>query len=369
MNSSKVSLKRKIAQMFIVATPPIKNQKKIFKIIESYVDLGIGGLMLGIGGRFKFVQKQGVADIKKLQKFVFKLKKLDQSLFLAIDGEGGYDFNLFENAVPLKPSREYGLRFEKDGSTKEFERDVKNYFKIISWCGVNMNFAPVIDVAQKGYNGYISISGRSYSDKLKVVNVLSSIFIKEMQKNNIVAVGKHFPGYGPLDENPHFHLRIQKNIADFENNNLTKSTFSNAIKKDKVIGIMKGHVLSALDSKFPATLSLDIENYLRKNLNFNGLSITDELFMMALSEHYSKRDKDGIKRIVDAAKCNDILLISYPKEQDTNGRLKKVVRKHDHFQRLLNAVYDAVLKGQIPEEKINESYEKIIKYKKLLKLV
>jgi len=150
---------------------------------------------------------------------------------------------------------------------------------------------------------------------------------------------------------------------------MANSTFNHAIKKDRIIGIMKGHVLSVLDNKFPATLSLDIENYLRKNLNFNGLSITDELFMMALSEYYSKKDKDGTKRIVEAAKYNDILLISYPKEQDTSGRLKKVVRKHDHFQMLLDAVYNAVLNGQIPEQKINESYERIIRYKKLLKLV
>lgn len=355
--------------MFIVATPPIKDQKKIFQIIKSYIDLGIGGLMIGIGGRFKFAQKEGITDIKKLQKFVFKLKKLDQSLFLAIDGEGGYDFNLFENVVSLKPVREYGLQFEKDRITKEFEKDVKNYIKIIRWCGVNMNFAPVLDVAQQGYNGYMSKSGRSFSDKKKVVNKLSSIFIQEMQKNNIIAVGKHFPGYGSLDENPHFHLRMQKSIVGFENNNLAKSTFSKAIKKDKIISIMKGHVLSFLDNKVPATLSPNIENYLRQNLNFNGLSVTDELFMRALSEYYNNKDKDGTKRIVEAAKCNDILLISYPKEQDTSGRLKKLVRKHDHFQRLLNAVYDAVLKGQIPKQKINESYERIIKCKKLLNLV
>ncbi len=369
MNSSKVPLKRKIAQMFIVATPPIKDQKKIFKIIENYVDLGIGGLMLGIGGRFKFAQKQGITDIKKLQKFVFKLKKLDQSLFLAIDGEGGHDFNLFENIVSLKPSMEYGLQFEKDGNTKEFERDVKNYIKIIRWCGINMNFAPALDVAQPGYKGYMSKSGRSFSDKSYTVKTLSSIFIKEMQKNSIISVGKHFPGYGLLDENPHFHLRRQKNIANFENNDLIKSTFSKAIKKDKIIGIMKGHVLSVLDSKFPATLSANIENYLRKKLNFNGLSVTDELFMGALNEYYKGLDRASTKRIVEAAKCNDLLLISYPKEQGPDGKLRKLIRKHDHFQKLLDAVYDAVLNGQISEKKINKSYERIIRYKKLLKLV
>jgi len=369
MNPLEASLKRKIAQMLIVATPPIKDQKKMFKIIESYINLGISGLMLGIGGRFKFAQKEKVTDIKKLQRFVFKLKKLDQSLFLAIDGEGGHDFNLFENAVSLKPAREYGLQFEKEGSIQEFENDVKNYVKIIRWCGINMNFAPVLDVAQLRYKGYMSESGRSFSDKKKVVNKLSSIFIREMQKNSIIAVGKHFPGYGLLDENPHFHLRMQKNIAGSKNNNLTKSTFSNAIKKDKIIGIMKGHVLSFLDNKVPATLSLNVENYLRKNLGFNGLSITDELFMGALNEYYKGLDKDATKRIVEAAKCNDLLLISYPKEQGPDGKLRKLVRKHDHFQRLLDAVYDAVLKGHIPEQKINESYERIIKYKRALGLI
>ncbi len=363
MNPLEVPLKRKIAQMFIVATPPLKDQKKIFKIIESYVDLGIGGLMIGIGGRFKFAQKEGVTNIKKLQTFVFKLKKLDPSLFLAIDGEGGYDFNLFENIVSLRPAREYGLLFEKDNSTQEFEKDVKNYIKIIRWGGINMNFAPVLDVAQPHYKGYMSRSGRSFSDKSDTVKTLSSIFIREMQKNDIIATGKHFPGYGSLDENPHFHLKHQKKEEDLMN-----SAFNHAIKKAGIHGIMNGHVLSFLDNKVPATLSLNVENYLRKNLSFNGLSITDELFMGALNEYYKGLDKDSTKRIVEAAKCNDILLVSYPKEQGPDGKLRKLIRKHDHFQKLLDAVYDAVLKGQIPKQKINESYERIIRYKKLLKL-
>ena len=364
MNPLEVPLKRKIAQMFIVATPPLKDQKKIFRIIESYVGLGIGGLMIGIGGRFKFAQKESVTDIKKLQKFIFKLKRLDPSLFLAIDGEGGYDFNLFENIVSLRPAREYGLLFEKDNSTWEFEKDVKNYIKIIRWCGINMNFAPVLDVAQQGYQGYMSESGRSFSDKSNTVKTLSSIFIREMQKNDIIATGKHFPGYGSLDENPHFHLRHQKKEEDLMN-----SAFNHAIKKSWIHGIMKGHVLSALDNKVPATLSLNVENYLRKNLGFKGLSITDELFMGALNEYYKGLDKASTKRIVEAAKCNDILLVSYPKEQGPDGKLRKSVRKHDHFQRLLDAVYNAVLKGQIPEQKINESYVRIIKCKRALGLI
>ncbi len=367
MMTSKASLKRKVAQLFLIIVPLIKDEKEQFKIIEEYIKLGVSGLIIGLGGKIDFLtdflQTDNVVDIKKVRNIIIKLKKLDPTLFLAIDGEGGGKFNLFESVAQLKCTREYGLQFEQNGSTKQFERDTQDYVAIMKECGINMNFAPVLDTAQKGYKGYMSEYGRSYSDADETVEMLSGIAIKEIQKNGIIAVGKHFPGYGNLDENPHKHLRLVKNDKNYQ---LTSSPFSHAIKTSGIKGIMKGHIMSDLDEELPATLSPKVENYLREKLGFKGLSITDEIFMASLNEHYVKKggDLDGTIRIVDAAKCNDILLVTYPK-QIINGKVKIALDKHDYFQRLLDAVYNAVIKGDIPEDKINESYERIIQHKKL----
>lgn len=363
---SPISLKRKIGQLFIVATPLINEEKKLFETIKEYINLGVGGFMIGVGGKCNFVQTDGVTDIKKLKKFVLKLKELDPTLFLAIDGEGGEIFNLFEKAARLKCAREYGLEFEKTGSVKRFEKDIDDYVSIMKECGINMNFAPVLGTAQKGYKGYLSEYGRSYSDTDETVKILSGIAVKTMQQNKIIAVGKHFPGYGSIDENPHQFLKSRK-IR--ENYNMITSPFACAIQEHFIQGIMKGHVLSRIDGKIPATLSSETEKYLRKKLKFNGLSIIDEIFMRALSKYYIDKgaDDDGVKRIVQAAKCNDILLMSYPK-QALDGKVKIGASRHDHFPRLHNAVYLAALKGDIPENKINDAYQKIIRHKRMLGL-
>ena len=355
-------MEKKIAQMFIVAVPLINDEKELFRIIKEYIKLGVGGFMIGVGGKIEFLETNNIIDLNKVKYFVSKLKKLDPTLFLAIDGEGGSIFNFIENVSQLKCSREYGLEFENSGSTKQFEKDLKEYISIMKDCGVNMNFAPILDTAQKEYKGYITEHGRSYSDNDNTVKILSSIAIKEMQKNKIIAVGKHFPSYGFIDENPHTSLKQLKNDIKLEN-----SPFDHAIKQG-IYGIMKGHTISDTDKKIPATLSLEMEDYLRKKLNFNGLAITDELFMGALNEYYAKlsEEESFIMRAVDSAKCNDILLISYPRQKQ-DGTVENI-QGHERFPKLHKAVCDAARQGKISENKINESYELIIKYKKLIGL-
>ncbi len=365
MASISISLKRKIGQLFIAAVPLIREEKKLFRTIKAYIDLGIGGFMIGLGGEFDFLETKGVTDIKKTKKFIAKLKKLDPTLFIAIDGEGGNKFNLFKNIIALKQARTYGLQLEQVSRIKQYRKDIKNYVALMKECGINMNFSPILGVAQPGYQGYLSEHGRSYSDLIDTVKMLSSIAIKEMQNNKIIAVGKHFPGYGPLGENPHQHLRKRQTDKYYD---VRISAFAYAIRHG-VQAIMKGHVLSDLDSKIPATLSLKAEEYLREELKFKGLTITDEIFMGALSEYYDRLggDEDGTKRIVAAAKCNDILLHSYPK-QEQDGKVKTVTKASGHFFNLHQAVHRAVLKGEIFKEKINDSYTRIIKHKKKIGL-
>jgi beta-N-acetylhexosaminidase len=357
--------KKKIGQLFIAAVPLIKKEKELFKTIEQYISLGIGGFMVGTGGELDFLETAGVTDIKKTKKFISQLKKIDPTLFIAIDGEGGYKFNLFKSVTDLRQARVYGLRLEKAGRLKKFKKDLGSYVNLMKECGINMNFAPILGVAQSGYHGYLSEGGRSYSDLVDTVKMLSQMAIEKMQENNIIAVGKHFPGYGPLNENPHQRLKMRLLKKD---NDIRLSAFAFAIRHG-LQAIMKGHVLSKLDRRMPATLSPKVEKYLRAVLKFKGLSITDEIFMGAVNEYYKKShgDKNGTKRIIAMAKVNDILLHSYP-QQEKDGKAKIAFNRHDYFLKLHQTVYQAVIEGEIAETKINQSYARIIKYKKILGL-
>ena len=347
--------------MFLVALPYTTNEKDLFDIVEKYIETGVGGIMLGIGGKLPFVETDGVIDTKKLSELVTQLKALDPNLFIAIDGEGGSIFNLFENISALKPQRNYGIEFEKTGSTQEYEKDLDEYISLMKKVGINMNFAPIFGTAKAGYDGYLSIYDRAYSDKDATVKKLSNIAVKKMRASGIIAVGKHFPEYGSIDKNPH------TNLSKIETYN-EKDTLSSAILEDNVEVIMKGHVLSPIDEEIPATISEKTEKYLREDLEFNGLSVTDEIFMHSLSRYYDSLggDTDHTKRAVAATKVNDIILMSYPKQKHGDGTIIQV-QKHDHFEKLHSAVVEAVEEGVIDKIKIDESFERIQKLKKVYK--
>ncbi|HJL55731.1 MAG TPA: glycoside hydrolase family 3 N-terminal domain-containing protein [Candidatus Paceibacterota bacterium] len=348
---------KKIAQMFIVALPYTTDEKELFETVEKYIDIGVGGLMLGLGGKLPFVETNNITDIKKLKALTDKLKSLDPNLFLAIDGEGGKIFNLFKNASVLKSQRYYGLEFENSGNTKEYEKDLDEYIKLMRKVHINMNFAPILGTAKEGYKGYLSEHDRAYSDKEETVKKLSGIAIKKMSENGIIAVGKHFPGYGGIDENPHLHL---SKLEAYDKND----PFGFAIGKLGINAIMKGHVLSSIDEDMPATISEKVEKYLRKSLGFTGLVVTDAIFMHGLGHHYEKFGGDGnyTKRAVSVAKTNDIILMSYPK--GANGEID--ISAHEHFPRLHKAIVEEVMKGEIDKSKIDESYERIMKLKRVI---
>ncbi|MBL7045340.1 MAG: hypothetical protein ISR98_01955 [Parcubacteria group bacterium] len=351
---------QKVAQMFLVALPYTTDEKELFNIVEKYIEIGIGGFMLGIGGKLPYVQTDGVVDITKLKNLVDKLKELDSSLFIAIDGEGGSIFNLFENISALKPQGYYGMDYEESLNTGQYERDLKEYISIMKKVGINMNFSPIFGTAKEGYTGYLSAYSRAYSDKDETVEKLSNIAVKMMNDSGIIAVGKHFPEYGSIDKNPHTDL---SKIESYDES----ATLSSAILKDNIKVVMKGHVLSPIDEIVPATISNKVEKYLREDLNFKGLSMTDEIFMHSLSRYYdaSDGDTDHTKRAIDAAKVNDIILMSYPKQKHGDGTILQV-ESHDHFEKLHRAVVKAVEQGDIDEGSINESFNRIITLKKLI---
>ena len=344
------NLSKKVAQMFLVALPYTTDEKELFELIEKYIETGVGGFMLGIGGKLPYAEADGVIDIKKLKTLVTKLKELDPTLFIAIDGEGGSIFNLFENISDLKPQRYYGLEYEKSGSTDGYEKDLDQYVGIMKEVGINMNFAPIFGSAKKGYKGYLSAYDRAYSDKDETVKKLSAIAVQKMHENGITSVGKHFPEYGSLNKNPHTHL---SKIETYDE----KDALSSAMSEGIVKVIMKGHVLSPIDEHVPASISEKVERYIRDDLGFKGLGVTDEIFMYSLGN-----DEDRTEIVVAAAKVNDIILMSYPKQKHGDGTILQA-ESHNHFERLHSAVLKATENADIDKSKIDESFERIIKFK------
>ena len=150
-----------------------------------------------------------------------------------------------------------------------------------------MNFAPVVDVNSNPRNPIIN--NRSFGEDPKRVSVLASAYMRGMQDNKILACAKHFPGHGDTQEDSHKTLPLIKH-SKYRLNQTELVPFKKLIQEG-IASIMVAHLhIPSLDttSNLAATLSNPVvEGLLKKELNFNGLVITDALNMKGVSQFYN----------------------------------------------------------------------------------
>jgi beta-N-acetylhexosaminidase len=198
-------------------------------------------------------------------------------LFIAIDQEGGV-------VARLKPPF---TQFPGNPAMADVQ-DAVNFAQItareLNGIGVNMDMAPVLDVAPKGAPSVMS--KRVFVGDPQTVALMGVTVIDHLQAHGIVAVGKHFPGIGRTVLDSHEDLPELEIAPDV----LLSSDLLpfKAAADAEVGGIMLSHIrYPRLDPTWPASLSPAIaHDLLRGQLGFEGLSITDDLDMGAIAKHY-----------------------------------------------------------------------------------
>ncbi len=217
--------------------------------------------------------------------------------------------------------------------------------------GINMDFAPVLDINNNADNPVIGI--RSFGEDPEHVSKMGVSFMKGLQSAGVAAAAKHFPGHGDTDMDSHSDLPAVDKPMD-ELLSLELSPFK-AVSENGADALMSAHVAfpGMDDTTFvskktgetlylPATLSEKILNgYLRDDLGFEGILVTDSMQMGALTEHIDAEDA-AIQAINAGA---DILLM--PSDLDT----------------LVPALQTAVKDGRISEERLTESATRIMALK------
>lgn len=209
--------------------------------------------------------------------------------------------------------------------------------------GVHQIFAPVLDVNNNPDNPVINV--RSFSGDPNMVADFGTSFMQGIQSEGLVATAKHFPGHGDTDVDSHSDLPVvQHNYHRLDSLELVP--FREAIKNG-VSSIMTAHIAypNVNTSDFlPATLdSVILDDLLTDSLNFDGMVITDGLEMRGISSQYSPGR--AVVRSLNAGA--DIMLIS----PDVNTAIDEVI--------------NALQNGEITEERINESFEKLMRWKQL----
>ncbi len=201
-------------------------------------------------------------------------------LFIAIDQEGG----------PVTRLKEPFTQFPGNPHMHH-EADAVHFAEVtaaeLNQVGINMKMAPVMDVAPEDINSIMA--KRAFGGDPDWVSRLGVKVIEHLQQNNIMAVAKHFPGIGRTILDSHLDLPVLKDdltaLARFD-----LIPFEACIQHG-VCGIMLSHIFyPKLDDQWPASLSKYIANdLLRKRMDYDGLVMTDDLDMAAITKRYEIR--------------------------------------------------------------------------------
>jgi len=204
--------------------------------------------------------------------------------FLAIDQEGGRvhrlpePFTHFPSAARVGESRNRDLAYRAGKATAAE----------LALAGINLNFAPVLDVNSNPQNPVIG--DRSFGRTPGQVIETASAWAQGLRDGGIIPCAKHFPGHGDTDKDSHFALPVVgKTLAQLEAVELLP--FVHACRNG-IEALMTAHVrYAALDSEFPATLSERIvTGLLRHQLGFDGVVFSDDMEMKAISDNYGPEE-------------------------------------------------------------------------------
>lgn len=261
-------------------------------------------------------------------------------LFISIDQEGGYLTRL-----PFGPRMPGNMALGASRSTETTRRVAKTIGDELSSLGINMNFAPVLDVETNQNNPVIGI--RSFGADPDLVAELGDAYIDGMHDAGIICRGKHFPGHGDVDIDSHLGLPLE-NHTKARMNEVELVPFKSAIASG-VDAIMTAHIIfPAYDNSTnllddgtkvatPATLSKSIlTGLLREELSFDGLIITDAMMMKAIVDNF--KTGDAAVRAVRAGadiilypdpvdEAYEAVLTAYQSDPEMKARVDESVRR------------------------------------------
>lgn len=272
-------------------------------------------------------------------------------LLIGVDYEGG-------NVNRLK--ERYG--FPKTFSAAEIGAMNENAAKIaaqqmaetLKAAGINLNFAPVLDVNVNPDNPIIAKLGRSFSTSAKKVAVYASIFAQTYAEYGIACAFKHFPGHGSSTGDTHAGF-VDVTQTWVRDELLPYQELLNSQSLSACPMVMTAHVVHrGLDEAGnPASLSYEMTTKLLRNqLKFSGVIVTDDLQMKAITTQYGVHE--AVRMAVNAGA--DILLFG-----------NQLVDRMQDPKEIVEMIYQDVMDGKIAQSRIEESFERIVKLKAQLR--
>ena len=321
-----LTLEEKIGQMIMVGVYGTELNDDIVFLMNNF---HFGGVI------FYDRNLESVAQAKKFTNDIEAAANQKVPMFFAIDEEGGRVAR-GRNFLEAAPSQE-SIGFE--GNPELAKYWAKHNATILKSIGVNINFAPVADVGSK--------DTRSFGSDAQIVSGFVNAAAQGYEEENFLYTLKHFPGIGKSKIDPHKEL---SNVEDSKEilNAEDLPPFKTVIRwhDNSKFMVMVGHLkYDALDPVNSASLSPAVmTGLLRNELGFSGVVITDDLEMGA------------IKNNVDLSSLGVKMILA-------GGDIALVCHNYESQQIVYNSILAAVKRGEISEQRINESVRRILRMK------
>jgi beta-N-acetylhexosaminidase len=273
--------------------------------------------------------------------------------FIAVDQEGG----VVQRLTSLTGHTDFPSA-ESVGANPSYstpEAALKLYTGLageLAAAGFNLNFGPVVDLNLNPHNPVIGARRRSFGDDPETVTALARAFIEAHRDANIVTTPKHFPGHGSSRVDSHHVLAdVSETWREVE-----LEPYRNLAKDGMLDAVMTGHVYHPRFSdgaKLPASLSAKAIDALRSEdgIDFQGVVISDDLEMGAVSEDFSLED-----RLIKAINAGtDIVIVSNVDSRDPELGAK-----------VHAIIAAAVADGRISRTRIEQAYGRIMQLRRRL---
>ena len=312
---SKLSLRERIGQLFMVAAYSNRDQSHVDEISELIRKEHIGGLIFFQGG-----------PVRQAVQTNYYQSITDVPLLIGMDAEWGLGMRL-DSTVSYP--RQIALGASSDSNlVYRMAVDMSRQFKRM---GVHVDFAPVVDVNSNYANPVINT--RSFGENREVVANYGIEYVKGLQDNGIIACAKHFPGHGDTFQDSHYSLPLVN--QDTERLDSVELYPFRELIRAGVKSVMVAHLrVPALepDSLLPSSISKRIiTDKLKGEFGFDGLVFTDAMNMKGIAALYDPIDAN-IKALQAG---NDVLL--FPSEVDeTIDRLVKMVKNDELTDSFIN---------------------------------
>ena len=316
-SQSELTLEEKVAQMLLV---------RCEENMDNILDKGAGGVLM-FGKDFEGLTKEEVQD--KTKRFQ---KKSDIPVFIAVDEEGGTVVRVSSNPYLRHEPYSSPAYYYRAGGMDNLINITAEKSDLLLELGINLNLAPVADVSTDPDD---FIYKRSLGENAEITAQYIAEAVKAAKRQGIASCLKHFPGYG---SNSDTHTGVAVDVRGIETFR-TKDflPFKSGIAEGVEAILMSHNIVTCMDKDVPASLSPTPHNILRDELNFEGIIITDDLDMGAVSDF-----GDVYIRAVNAG--NDMLIVS-------------------DFDAAVTEIVNGVENGVIDESLIDQAVERILKAK------